>query len=362
MDWFSARDHGVEGAGPFPALDCASRNAVSRNTSRGTFTMQEPERIGIYRKDLEAEAFFEKFNDYIAGLDAYFENVSNPQASRPIFIVGPPRSGSTLLSQVLVSARFGYISNFVARFWRAPAVGVYFQKSLGVSNRKKRSTFLSDYGATEGWFEPHEFGYYWNRWFDMGQDTHTLDEAQRARVDTQGLRRSIAAICAQFERPVVFKNTTWCSTQADLLASCLPQSMFVFIKRDLLSTASSILKGRRDRYGSDHVWWSNRPSTYRELKTKAPQVQVLRQVIDLLAETERSLCKVPRERVVRLTYADLCRDPRQAVREIGSAVGLSNMDLLEIPSSFETSNKIGTTDIDRLLIEEASRTIKESNW
>jgi LPS sulfotransferase NodH len=323
--------------------------------------MEEAERRGIYRKDLEMEAFFEKFNDCIVGLERRFENFSNPEASRPIFIVGPPRSGSTLLSQVLVSAGFGYISNFVARFWRSPAAGVYFQKSLGLPNSKQRSTFSSDYGVTEGWFEPHEFGYYWDRWFDMGQDTHTMDEALRARVDTQGLRRSIAAICTQFERPVVFKNTTWCSTQADMLASYLPQSVFVFITRDVPSTAFSILKARRERYGSDHVWWSNRPSTYRELTTKVPAVQVVSQVMDLLVETERSLSKVPRERVVRLTYEDLCRDPRGAVRMTGSAVGLSQeMDLAEIPSVFENMSKEEPTDSDLLLIEKAWRTIRQS--
>ena len=324
-----------------------------------TDKMKEPERKGIYRKDLEAEAFLEQFNDCISGLEARFENVSNPEVSRPIFIVGPPRSGSTLLSQVLVGAGFGYISNFVARFWRAPAAGIYLQKSLKVPDRKQRSTFSSDYGVTEGWFEPHEFGYYWNCWFDMGQDTHTLDETLRARVDSQGLRRSVAAICAQFEKPVVFKNTTWCSTQADILASCLPKSVFVFIKRDVPSTAVSILKARRERYGSADVWWSNRPSTYRELKTKSPVVQVVGQVVHLLAETERSLSRVPTERVVRLTYEDLCRNPRGAVREIGLAAGLSNeMDLAEIPSSFAITGMDGANDCERILIEEACRTIR----
>jgi LPS sulfotransferase NodH len=324
--------------------------------------MKEPERTPIYRKDPKVEAFLERFNDCVAELEMLFENDGDPDTSRPIFIVGPPRSGSTLLSQVLASAGFGYISNFVARFWRAPAAGVYFQKLQGASTKNQRPTsFSSNYGVTKSWLEPHEFGYYWNRRFDLGQDTHTLDKALRARVDTQGLRRSIAAICAQFENPVVFKNTTWCSAQADMLAASLPQSLFVFITRDIICTASSILQARRSRYGSDHVWWSNRPSTYRELQTKSPAVQVVRQVTDLLSETEQSIAKVPRERIIRLTYEDLCRDPKRAVKMIGSAAGLRReMNLAEIPSSFEISRVVRAKDRDCRLIARTWEKIKET--
>ena len=141
---------------------------------------------------------------------------------RPVtFILGPPRTGTTLISQLLADrGGFAYVSNFLARFWLAPYVGSRLEQEVGVREVRPRSTYRSRSGATRGPAEPHEFTFFWNRWFELGQVTQKLGPAELERVDAAGLARSVGALEAAWERPVVFKNSFWCNFQVAFWPTC----------------------------------------------------------------------------------------------------------------------------------------------
>jgi len=126
-------------------------------------------------------------------------------------------------------------------------------------------------------------------------------------------------LCAQFDQPLVFKNTTWCSIQSDLLYEILPNSIFIFITRSIMFAAQSVLIGRRRRYGSDKIWWSNRPSTYRRLIKLEPHEQVVRQIIDFSNETSNALVSIPGNNVIFTNYEDICRSPKSIIKRICDA-------------------------------------------
>src|SRR5688572_20935868 len=82
----------------------------------------------------------------------------------PVFIVGPPRSGSTLLYDALAeSMQFSYFSNLTAEFYAVPVIGAYLSRALP-DRRQSRSHEIS-YGHVPGLKSPSECGKFWYRWF-----------------------------------------------------------------------------------------------------------------------------------------------------------------------------------------------------
>ena len=63
-----------------------------------------------------------KLNEFLSSVDLV--NSKEPFKKNFCFIVGLPRSGSTLLQQILISRySVGYVSNIVGKFWGNPMVG-----------------------------------------------------------------------------------------------------------------------------------------------------------------------------------------------------------------------------------------------
>lgn len=81
------------------------------------------------------------------------------------FVVGPPRSGTTVLTQVLAYAlKAAYITNINARFWLAPVTGALLSiEILGgdPAGNLGYQFFESRRGRTFGGGGIHEFGYFW---------------------------------------------------------------------------------------------------------------------------------------------------------------------------------------------------------
>ena len=113
-------------------------------------------------------------NDALAPLEqALIEEFEAPTEPL-VFIVGAPRSGTTLLTQLLISQyEIGYVSNLIARFWKAPYLGLLLAKEIRDPDRPPDVGFSSDRGFTSGYEGPHEFGYFWRRWFDY-QESHSV--------------------------------------------------------------------------------------------------------------------------------------------------------------------------------------------
>lgn len=239
-----------------------------------------------------------------------------------IYIVGVPRSGTTLLSQLMSRhLSVGYINNLTARFWLRPSAGIRLSKILLGHNYRKFISLTSTYGVTEGIVGPHEFGYFWRHWLNLDQaPTHHLTAEAVDTLDKEGLKHALEnEILAPFEAPVVFKNVI-CGFHASFLTSIHPSSLFVHIKRDPYSTAASILKARHERHGSYDAWWSLKPSTYRLIeKIGDPAKQVGQQVADCLYEMEIELSK-PSVKFVDVSYEELCVSPKLTLDKIMQAI------------------------------------------
>ena len=130
-------------------------------------------------------------------------NITKPSTYTPIFIIGLPRSGSTLLSQLITQIYdIGYINNLVARFWSNPIIGIKLSQEFDLANYK--SLLNSSYGVTSLINEPHEFGYYWNQWFYSNQtQTNSLNSNERLNFNFKSFRTSQFGILNTFSSSLV---------------------------------------------------------------------------------------------------------------------------------------------------------------
>ena len=248
-------------------------------------------------KDTAIEAQLAEINDR---LDGALQQAKLACPHPVLLLLGHQRSGSTLVYQYL-AAQFalGYPSNLIARFWRAPLVGLTVQRSLARHLPAPTATsFRSELGTTEGLLEPHEFSYFWNHWFP---------EDDRCR-DPAGFSDAIANLAAAFDAPLVFKNV-FNILRVGLLAELLPTAVFIRVRRNLLDVACSTLQARRRRFGTDQAWIGPRPHEIGDTTGLGPAAQIAAQLHYGDRALSSGLAALPRSRVVDLSYERFCAGP-----------------------------------------------------
>ena len=227
---------------------------------------------------------------------------------RPVtFIVAPPRAASSLFQQVVASVHdVGYVTNTLARFWRAPAIGAVLDKGLRdplwVSNLRSR------YGNTEGPQEPHEWGFFWHHWLRLEGDSFYADPAARP-LDGPGLNAKLAALEATYDAPLMFDNV-YAMANLDALIPLLPLVLAVHLTRDPYFVCNSMLNARISRYGDINTFYAHPPRTMAALQRIAdPVEQVVRQIKDILDEMDAALALLPADAVFKVDYLDMVADP-----------------------------------------------------
>lgn len=296
-------------------------------------------------KDRFDERRLAELNDLLEPVERELERDCVAPEFPPVLILGPPRGGTTLLSQALATLGiFGIASNFVAKFWRAPALGMRIERALGLQNGEPRSTFRSVRGRTDGWTEPSEFGYFWSRFFDLGQATHVLGTAERAAFDAVGLRKTVAAIEREAGRRMMFKNNTWFSSNADLVADVFPGAILIVCERDPFYVAQSLLEQRIALYGDIEKWWSVRPADFATIDGLPPLARIAAQAVGTIRDMEVSLATVHPSRTLRIGYEALTCEPRKQVARVLETLGLpvtSYASVLErLPHHFDSTDRI----------------------
>ena len=307
----------------------------------------EKTRSEKYKRDMNLEKSLSFLNNAIGNtfLSDDFKEFSN----RPVFIIGCARSGSTLLFKYLSeTGAFNYPTNIIARFYKNPAFGAYVQKVLydydnGQIFEKGNETtnYNSDLGKTNGPTAPSEFWYFWREYFQF-RETHQLDQKSLDAVNIQEFIQKLTAWESIDNRPLLMKGMilNW---HLPYLYKHIPNAIFIYIRRNLLYTAQSILKAREAFYNDRNSWWSFKPAEYLYLKDKMPLEQVAGQVYYTNRAIEEGLTKIPKEAVIRVSYSEFCKAPQEIIQRINY---LSKKDLIysDVPLSFENRNRKNLPD------------------
>lgn len=266
-------------------------------------------------------------------------------ASYPIFfIVGCARSGTTLLSQFLAaSGSFCYPSNFIARFFYAPYTGSLLQRLFFDLDSKSElfgkgdvhGSFKSFLGKTRSALAPHEFWYFWRRFFHFGE-IQKMNESKLKEIDTDTFLRGLYGIQKVFEKPLMLKAMIM-NWHLSFLSNVVSNSYFIYIKRDMMFNAQSLIQARKEFYGDVTKWYSFKPPEFEFLKNEDIYGQVAGQVHFTNMAIEQELSKMDSSRVLSISYETFCNNPNFLVKEIKSKTGII---LPENETGFEVKNTI----------------------
>lgn len=307
-------------------------------------------RVGGNRKNEKLEALLKELNRLLA---AGQEEVNRQQA-RPRFpvllLMGAPHSGTTLFMQWLAeSGLWGYPTNVVSRFYAAPYIGARIQQVLiendiggEISDFKQTDPYTSTLGKTSGALAPHEFWYFWRRFFPLSPDADVVPPDALARVDVDKLNRELASLEAALEKPLAFKAMLL-NEHIPFLDAALDRVLFVNLKRDPAYVVQSMLEGRRRHSGSEEAWYSFKPPEYAWLKDRPPVEQVAGQIHFIRAATDAGIAHVAPARTWTLQYEDFCRDPAAAwaaLAEKMSGLGCPLNRAYAGPLKFDAANTI----------------------
>ena len=259
---------------------------------------------------------------------------------RPLFVIGAPRSGSTLITQVITDAfDIGYLSNLHCQFFGAPVLA---DKLFHPLNVKKPSEYTSEYGNTKEPYAPAECGEFWYRFFCRTPAYITIDDVKDNKMNY--FRRTVSALMKAQDRPVLFKNL-FATLRIRPINKYIPEALFIVIKRDVVDNGHSILQGRMQVHGDYRPWWSVPPPEVETLQNLPPEQQVIEQIRQLHALIERDIeeGKIDANRFLTISYEAFCSDvygQLERVDEFFQMHGMKVKRLFNVPTTFSKVNKI----------------------
>lgn len=276
-----------------------------------------------------------------SGLGGLIEGAFAPPAhSRfsfpPIFIIGPPRSGSTLLIQVLTDAfQLAYLTNQHARWFGAPALA---ERHLAPLRDKKPSDYKSHHGGTSLSYAPAECGAWWYRYFPRVYPFMQPDQPGPAKMEK--FRRSLLWLDRAAQLPFIYKNL-YAVHRLRAIQKHVPEALFVVISRNIYDNALSILKARHSANGNFEQWWSVPVS--KNVKNSSAAVQVVSQIESVHDIIERDLNGS--SKVFHIDYDEFCRSVPETLNNFSSFLANLGIDVdrrFDVPETFQNTARAET--------------------
>ena len=290
-------------------------------------------------------AFFEK---KIKKIGSVTENYH-----QPIFIISAPRAGSTVLYQSLTNqADVAYVDNLVCLFLRNFFFGFWLSNKL--FKQRPHNCFQSEHGNTAncGWHAPSECGGFWYRW--LPTDYHFVDFAQVVAKDIEEIKNEITAVSNYFEKPIVFKNLN-AGQRLRLIVKAFPDAKFIFVRREPLYTAQSILKAKRKLKIPDNQFWSIMPPNVDELRKLDWPEQIVKQIFFLEKQIAKDLQLFPKQNVYEVCYTELSQS---RITGLIFDLGLNERTYFKKPE-ISLNEKLSLTEQEVLSIKNE---IKKLDW
>jgi LPS sulfotransferase NodH len=262
------------------------------------------------------------FNDYPAS--AYGEEHEFSQEGlHPVFIVGAPRTGSTLLYQLMVKhLKVSYISNAMALLPRHMLSIAQWTRHWMNNIEDIRRAHV---GYVPGLFRPNEAGAIMRKWFDEGKPR-----------DRMCIRNTVILLSEVLDGPFVNKNLLN-SLRLNSIYTVFPEARFIHITRNPLYTAQSIVLTRRSR-GTD--WLGPRPHGYEGTLGSSPLYQAIWQVKRIEETVAEFLLRCLPDHI-GIAYEEVCRDPKGTLMLVA--------DCLNAPfKSGSDTNSLTVRDTNRL--------------
>ena len=272
-------------------------------------------------------------NDSLFPLDRLTAGASSEMPVAPVFVVGLPRSGTTLAYELLVQA---FDVAFLTKMFRySYGMPVTTTRVMSRLTRNPTARYESSYGRIPGRFAPAENHVLWQRWFDApGALGHYLPAVLVDLKRAAEANRTVGAMTTIAARQFVFKDVYLAMSPAAILKS-FPGARVVVVRRRFDAVCTSFLEARRQR--SERRWWSICPPFFEDVAREDVVTQAAFQCVRSRQLLDRELEAVSPDRCVVVEYEDICRSPIDFVSTMRRWLGPMVADRAgsRVPASFE---------------------------
>jgi hypothetical protein len=302
-----------------------------------------PKRTSEFRPAASSAEFLAAINELVSAGERHAPASADDRLPI-ILVVGAPRSGTTVLMQWLKACGFAVPSNLAARFSTNPRFAGMLQRLLSdpalgyrdeLSVGAPGDSFASSYGKTRGVLAPHEFTYFFRRFFPIGYEGVPLQPGQIKDCDPEGFLAGLRGFGSAFGSPPAVKGMLVQYNLELFLAD--PRVIIIHTIREEADNVVSMLGCRTSMAGDVREWISVRPPEYEWLRELSPAEQVAGQVHFTNLHIGRQLRRFPQERVLSLPHGDFCAHPARLhalLRERLSAAGFEWTRPYDGPESF----------------------------
>ena len=345
-----------------PDKQSASPPPNAANDPDSVFLQNLDRRTGAFRRNVQLEELLAEMQSLLGTVESSLAEKFSQPRQPVLLVVGNPRSGTTLLMQMLAaSGQFAYPSNLLSRFYYAPALGAKIERLLTdpaydykgeMGNISRDQNFSSALGKTSGALSPSEFFHFWRR-FIPNYDPQHLDAAAEQQIDKAGMAAEVAAVEAVYRKPFAMKAMVLQYNIA-ALRDIFDRVLIIYLKRHPFYVMQSIVQAREQFYGRRDTWWSVKPAEYEQLKDLDPLQQIAGQVYYTTQSLEKGMAALEPKCALTVDYDDLCRQPATVFGQIAEKYASAGSALPAAyagPSSFDPSNKIklSAAEVEQLL-------------
>ena len=304
-------------------LGLVSRMLRSGNRAAYSALLREALGIGLKPADLLL-SLFERRRSISS------ESSSNNQPL--ILIVGPPRSGTTLIYQVLAHClEVSYASNLMGLFPRSPLTATRLFGRF-VSPRPV-ADFRSYFGQSSRLSGPHDGFFIWNRW--LGEDRYA-PKGQLTASEREKMREFFARWATEIPTPFLNKNNrnTNC---IDLLAKELPSARFLIVRRNPAAIVRSLIRAREQVQGDRRAPWGLLSSAENDHQLGYVD-DVCHQVTQIEKRLDEQLRAIATSKIIEVTYEDFCHNPKALLdRMVERIPNLRIASGVQMPACFKCS-------------------------
>ncbi|HEY6566692.1 MAG TPA: sulfotransferase [Actinomycetota bacterium] len=253
---------------------------------------------------------------------------------QPVFLVGPARSGTSLVYKVLcLHPEAAYISNYLARYPRRWSLGALDRIARRMPERTRSVWFSGgDNAYVYGRSRPlHE------RLFPMpvegepvyeacgiGQDGISQYEPKGDVRPNHALHDAFAAIRRSAGGSFLVNKRIANNRRIELLAATFPSARFISLVRDGRAVAYSL--SRVDWWETSTVWWYGGTPEQWRAEGRDPWELCARNWVEEMEAMDTGLATLDPSRVLRLSYESFVTDPHDALERMASFGGFAPSD------------------------------------
>jgi len=270
-----------------------------------------------------------------------------------VFIIGPPRSGSTIVYQILTSLlNVSYVDNLTNLARYNPYFGLRLSQRLYPVRPHK--SYTSHFGKTskDGLHAPAEALFFY-KWFP--KDRHYTELSDLTSKQISDFRQTTYAMANRYGKALFIKNLSF-SLRLQVLREALPGARYIVVRRNPLYTAQSLLLAMRKNKVPENKVWGILPRDFERLEGLGIHEMVVKQVNLIEKQIHDDLKQVPNENILYIDYEKLGTALELVLGDVMSLCGsgISRRPLVPLPD-IEVKNSLNLPEEEIEILKEHIR-------